>query len=543
MLDTASGSFSPEGGSEGKVPQKRLNDKSESFQNAFRVFTLCNDVTENNDEFQGDPLEVALLEFSRTYNEQQFENLRKQKKVNEDPFDSDSMLMGTIHETDDSLFIAAKGATSAILDRCTHYMKNGGTARLDKKTLEKWSKADKSYSADGLKVIGLAFREEPKKRKKEHAEQDEFLEDLVFIGIVGFLDPVRKDVKDPIRTCRKSGINVVMVTGDHPETALNIAREINLTGSPIEETGKVVHGRDLEKTEDFNGIVVFARVDPAQKLDIITQYKAQGEIVAMTGDGVNDAPALKKADIGIAMGKRGTQVARDVSDMVLLDDAFPSIINAIEQGRIIFDNIRKFITYQLSYHLAEILIIAGISFSLFKLPLLPLQILLLNILSDVFPALSLGIGKGSGNVMDRPPRDPKEPVVTKKDWITTVIYGVIISIFVTGAYIFAVKGLKMSDGVSNNIAFFSLAIAQLLHVFDMREPEERIFRNQVTRNKYIWMSLALCSVILLSAYTIPVISNALSFVDLSWTAWGIIAAAGILPIITIQIVKELQKSL
>ena len=180
---------------------------------------------------------------------------------------------------------------------------------------------------------------------------------------------------------------------------------------------------------------------------------------------------------------------------------------------------------------------------MFKLPLLPLQILLLNILSDVFPALALGVGKGSGNVMELPPRDPEEPIVTKKDWYTTIIYGVVISAFVTGAYILSVKGLDMSYEISNNIAFFSLAIAQLLHVFDMREAEERIFNNQVTRNKYIWLALGICAIILFAAYTIPVISNALSFVELSWTAWGIIAATGILPIITIQIIKELRHRL
>jgi P-type Ca2+ transporter type 2C len=540
ILDTSSGKT--------KLNEEVSNNSSSKesegktiFQKAFQIFTLCNDLGEESGEFRGDPLEVALAEFSRDHNKKRFNTLRKLKKVNEDPFDSDSMLMGTIHETEDNLFIAVKGATSAVLERCTHFIKNGEPVKLEDKTKKDWLEADKHYSADGLKVIGLAYREEPKKRKKELTEKEEFIENLTFIGLTGFIDPVREDVKEPIETCRKAGIRVVMVTGDHPETALNIAKEVKLIDPSRQESDAVLHGKDLGNTEDISSIAVFARVDPAQKLDIITYFKEQGEIVAMTGDGVNDAPALKKADIGIAMGKRGTQVARDVSDMVLLDDSFPSIINAIEQGRVIFDNIKKFIIYQLSYHLAEIIIIAAISFTMFKLPLLPLQILLLNILSDVFPALALGVGKGSKNIMERSPRDPEEPVITKKEWITTGIYGVVISIWIIGAYAVASKALGMPDEVSNNIAFFGLAIAQLLHVFDMREAKEPVFINQVTRNKYIWMALAFCAVVLILTYSVPVLSDTLSFTDLSWTAWGIIALAGILPMVTIQVIKELRK--
>lgn len=513
----------------------------EIFHQAFRVFSLCNDLEEEDGTFRGDPLEVALAEFSRRNDEKKFRELRELEKVNEDPFDSDSMLMGTIHDTTENLFIAVKGATSAVLENCTHLLKDGEKAPLEEETRKQWIEADKHYSADGLKVIGLAYREAPKEDKANLAGEDEFMEDLTFIGITGFIDPVREDVIEPMEICRKSGIRVVMVTGDHPETALKIAKEVKLVDTAQQEEGAVLHGSDLANAGDISGTAVFARVDPAQKLDIITYFKEQGEIVAMTGDGVNDAPALKKADIGIAMGKRGTQVAKDVSDMVLLDDAFPSIINAIEQGRVIFGNIKKFVMYQLSYHLAEIIIIAGISFTMFKLPLLPLQILLLNILSDVFPALALGVGKGSKNVMDRPPRDPEAPIITKKEWLTTAMYGIVISIYIIGAYVLATKVLDLSDQVANNIAFFSLAIAQLLHVFDMRESGEHILNNQVTRNKYIWMALAFCAAILVVTYFVPVLSNALSFGELSLTAWGMIAAAGTLPMLTIQVIKELKK--
>lgn len=241
------------------------------------------------------------------------------------------------------------------------------------------------------------------------------------------------------------------------------------------------------------------------------------------------------------MGKRGTQIAHDVADMVLKDDAFPSIVRAVEEGRIIFENIKKFIIYQLSYHLAEIIIIAGISFTFFNLPLLPLQLLFINLLSDVFPALALGIGKGSGNIMEKLPKDPDEPIITKRNWLITAVYGVVISVFVIAAYVYALEVMGLSKEIGNNIAFFSLAIGQLLHVFNMREADEAVFNNQVTRNKYIWYALAFCIIMLIAAYFIPVVSNALSFERLEADTWLLISITAILPLLTNQVIKKIWK--
>ncbi|MGM0464644.1 MAG: cation-translocating P-type ATPase [Bacteroidota bacterium] len=513
-------------------------DEDEAFGHFKKIAVLCNDAAESNGAYEGDPLDAALLQYFREYDKDAYNRLRELEKINEDPFDSESMYMGSIHRDDDSCYIAAKGATAAIIKMCSHYIEGEDRKEAGPEFREHWIERDRQLSANGLKVIGFAFKEEAAEKADELQQEEEFLGNMTFVGIAGFIDPVREDIKGSIEKCHHAGIKVVMVTGDHPETARNIAREVNILKS---DDNRVIHGKNLDKEEDISGVSVFARVDPSQKLDIVERFQEAGEIAGMTGDGVNDSPALKKADIGIAMGKRGTQTAHEVSDMVLQDDAFTSIIKAVEEGRIIFENIKKFIIYQLSYHLAEIIIIAAISFSLFHLPLLPLQLLFINLLSDVFPALALGIGKGSGNIMDRPPKDPDEAIITKRNWMIISVYGVVISIFVIASYIISLKVLGLSPEICNNVAFFSLAFGQLLHVFNMREADEPVFNNQVTRNKYIWMALAFCAVVLLAAYFIPVISNALSFESLEPGTWLIIAVTAILPLLTNQTIKKIWK--
>ncbi|MEE4214984.1 MAG: cation-transporting P-type ATPase, partial [Bacteroidales bacterium] len=518
--------------------EKDING-DEVFKHFKKIAVLCNDATATKGGHEGDPLDTALLDYFKQHDKNSYNSLRDLEKINEDPFDSESMYMGSIHLENETCYIAAKGATGAILNLCSHYIDKDGKKKIDGKFRDKWLKIDKENSSRGLKVIGFAFSERPAADAGELRQKEEFLEDMIFVGIAGFIDPVREDIADSIEKCQHAGIRVVMLTGDHPETARNIAGRIHLLDN--DGRNKVITGKELDKVEDLENVAVFARVDPSQKLNIVKHFQDLGEIVGMTGDGVNDTPALKKADIGIAMGKRGTQVAHDVADMVLKDDAFPSIVRAVEEGRIIFENIKKFVIYQLSYHLAEIIIIAGISFTFFNLPLLPLQLLFINLLSDVFPALALGIGLGSSNIMEKPPKDPDEPIITKRNWLITAVYGVVISVFVIAAYVYALEVVGLSKEICNNIAFFSLAIGQLLHVFNMREADEAVFNNQVTRNKYIWYALAFCIIMLLAAYFIPVVSNALSFERLEADTWLLISITAILPLLTNQVIKKIWK--
>ncbi|MBT31770.1 MAG: ATPase P [Thalassobius sp.] len=488
----------------------------------------------------GDPIEIASLLYTKNADEGRYQELIKAEKILEDPFDSDKMMMGTAHVVNDGkVMVSAKGATEKLLRECNRILAQGKEEALSEEQKQEWIDKNNELSEDGLRILAFAYKDMDNKPSSE----DELLNDLTFAGLIGYIDPPRESVKDAIDTCHKAGIEVIMLTGDHPGTAKNIATQVHLVDK---DDTNVVHGEELSDNTDEHTIVeskVFSRVDPSQKLAIIEAYQKEGHIVGMTGDGVNDAPALKKADIGIAMGDKGTQVAQEVADMVLKDDSFESIVTAIKQGRVIFSNIRKFIIYQLSYHLSEIIVIASVSFSLFFLPLLPLQLLFLNLISDVFPALALGIGQGNPHVMNNRPNSKQEPIITKEKWIAIVVYAVVLALCVGGAYFFSYFNWDAGEEISNNVAFFTLAFSQLLHVLNMRDADENIFVNQVTKNKFIWMALAFCFACMGAAYFIPQLAEILSIQELEAKYWGLIATMSVMPIAIIQLLKAVTKKL
>jgi Ca2+-transporting ATPase len=393
-------------------------------------------------------------------------------------------------------------------------------------------------AADGLRTLAFAYRQTAKKPGENFTKDEK----LTYAGLIGFLDPPRKEVIKSLNECHKAGIKVIMVTGDHPATSLKIAKQVNLVG-PYEQlvlTGKDLESFDFTSAGDQKKMMechVFARVNPAQKLDMIDFYQKQGDIVGMTGDGVNDAPALKKSDIGIAMGLRGTAVASEAADMVLKDDSFASIVHAIEQGRVIFENIRKFIVFLLSCNMSEIFVVTFAGFLNVGSPLLPLQILFINIITDVFPALALGVGKDNKKLMQSPPRDPKQPILQISDWKRIVFYASVMTISVLGVYWFATRQLGLSAQEGNTITFYALSLAQLLHVFNMYSGKKRFFINEITRNKFIWMALILCILIMFATNYIPFLREILSLQLLDIQSLELILAAGILPILVIQTVR------
>jgi Ca2+-transporting ATPase len=322
---------------------------------------------------------------------------------------------------------------------------------------------------------------------------------------------------------------------------------------------QVMLGKDLKNNDELSKqdqenilqIPIFSRVTPQQKLDLITVHQNNGSIVAMTGDGVNDAPALKKADIGIAMGRRGSQVAMEAADMILKDDAFETIVSAVEHGRIIFNNIRKFIVFLLSGNVGEILAVVIASLLNAPLPILPLQILFINLLLDVFPALALGMGQGTADILHKPPRNSKEPILTKSHWFQISGYGILISITIVTALLIALLYLNMSQAQAVTISFLTLGFARLWHVFNMRlwhvfnmrDTDSPIFKNEVTRNPFIWGAILICTSMLFATVYISQLANILSVIPPDDTGWTVIGVMSLIPLITIQIFKIIKRKI
>ncbi len=498
------------------------------------VGVLCNGATYDEDapeESTGDPLELALLRMGAETGRPRPKLLQDWPLVREVSFDRESKMMATYHEREGTLFVAVKGAPEAVLDVCTQVATPTGSEALSESERERWIKQSHDLAAEGLRVLALA-------RKTVDTEEAPPYEQLELLGLVALQDPPRSDVRPVIERCQEAGIRVVMVTGDHPETARTIARAVGLQM----DDHAVVQGKDFPSIEALDGPAqerlmeasVFARVTPKQKLDLVDLYQASGQVVAMTGDGVNDGPALRSADIGVAMGQRGTDVAREAADMVLQDDAFSSIVAAVHQGRIIFDNIRKFVVYLLSGNVGEILGVGAAATVGLPLPLLPLQILYLNVLNDVFPALALGVGRGTEGAMDRPPRDPEESVVTSYHWGLIGGYGVVIAVTLLGAFLLALYGLGMEVPRAVSVSFLTLSISRLLHVFNMRRPEGGLFDNEITRTPYVWGALGLCLALLLLAVYWPPLAHVLSVVPPGLHGWLLIGGASLVPLLVGQ---------
>ncbi|MBD3345250.1 MAG: HAD-IC family P-type ATPase [Chitinivibrionales bacterium] len=501
-----------------------------------QVGVLCNNASINDEGNVGDPMEIALLEAGMKAGMDREQQTEKNPEIREVAFDPDKKMMATYHKTENGIFEAVKGAPGAVLQACSTIRTNGETGKLDDTLREEWKKNSADMALEGMRVLGLAMR-------TPQSEEGAPYTDLTFLGLVGMIDPARKDVMEPIEMCRKAGVRVVMVTGDQRETAIAIGKELGL----VESDKNVFHGSDLQAPENLDekrrkeliSGAIFARVGPKQKLDLIALHQNKGEIVAMTGDGVNDAPALKKADIGIAMGKRGQPVAEDSSDIILQDDRFATITAAIQQGRVIFENIRNFVMYMISGNIGEICIVFFASIVGAPLPLLPLQILYINIVNDIFPAIALAVGPGSGNEMQHPPRAPSEPIVTRRNWRTIGIFGIIIAIPILGTFAYALRWAGMDHQKAATITFLSIAFARLWHALNLREHGSSFLKNRITRNLVVWMAIGLCIALLLIAVYVPPVARVLDVVQLSASEWGLVGLTSIIPLLLGQLAVRL----
>ena len=511
-----------------RVERYKLVDRDDARKRALEIGVLCNNAAlKHGEDGVGDPMEIALLAAGAQEGVHREALLRDAPERREVAFDPELKLMATVHGQQAPFRVAVKGAPEALIAH----------SKLDQTARAHWLDQSEALARQGLRVLALAERD------AQHVEDDVY-QDLAFVGLVAMFDPPRTTVRDTIAACRHAGVRVVMVTGDHPVTALNIARATGLSAG--EETD-VVAGRRLEDvvtlSQDEKARLlraeVFARVSPKQKLSLIALHQSAGSIVAMTGDGVNDAPALRKADIGVAMGGRGTAAAKEAAAMVLKDDNLSTIAVAISEGRIIFDNIRNFVVYLLSCNISEVLVVALAALVRAPLPLLPLQILFLNLVTDVFPALALGVGEGARDVMDRPPRSARESVISAGHWRAIIGYGGLITACVLGAFWLALRKLGLPRAEAVTVSFLTLAFAQLWHVLNMRGGTASFLRNEITRNPWIWAAIALCTGLLFMATYFTPLARVLSLVPPTLPTWSLIVGMSLLPLAVVQPSKSL----
>jgi Ca2+-transporting ATPase len=484
----------------------------------------------------GDPMEIALLHAAAAVGIRRDKLLEEHPEEREESFNADTKMMATFHKAESGYRVAVKGAPEAVLEIATHVATNNGAAEtLSDQGRDEWADRVEALAGQGYRVLACA------ERQVESPDTDPY-EGLTLLGLVGFADPPRSDVAQAIEQCQRAGIEVIMVTGDQPVTASAIARDVGLADDPRAMVGNDLpqaDGDQGENTQDrMTGYQVFARVSPEQKLDLIRHWQDSGAVVAMTGDGVNDAPALKKADVGIAMGQRGTDVAREAADIVLKDDAFPSIIVAIEQGRTIFENIRRFIVYLLSGNLGEVLAVGLCAVLGAPLPLLPLQILFINLVLDVFPALALGVGESPSGIMDRSPRDAQEPVLTRQHWIATGLWGALIAASVLSVFFVALRQ-DMGEDTAVTIGFLTFALARLWHVFNMRDAGTGLIRNSVVKNRWVWYAIALSAVFVAAAAVLPGLTTILGVVPLDLSGWLLVLGGSLVPLAVGQAVLSI----
>jgi len=533
----------PDGGSDGvreldlgEGEKDGADENDELLRGLLETGALCIEASEHAGSRKGDPMETALVlaaDAAGVTRDHLLESMPLEREV---PFDRSVRMMAVYNALGDGRYrVSVKGAPEAVLEACSRIRTPGGAVEMDEAVLRRWEEENRGLAGeDGLRVLAGAVKE------VEDPETEPY-EDLVFQGLYGLMDPPRQGVRESVEACHRAGMRVVMVTGDQPMTARSIALALGLVE---EEEVEIVHGKEVgaggdgtAKRDRVLRAPVLARVSPRQKLDLVTIHQEAGEVVAMTGDGVNDAPALKKADIGIAMGKRGTQVARQAAEMVLKDDAFYSIVAAVEQGRAIFHNIRKFIIYLLSGNVSEIMIVTAALLAGAPLPLLPLQILYLNLIGDVFPALALGMGTGDPSLMERPPRDPKEAVLARRHWIYIVASSVVLAAAVLGGFALSFHWLEADRSAAVTVSFLTLAFARLWHVFNMREEGTHVVRNDVVRNPFVWGALGLCSLLLLAGAYLPGLSLVLGLEAPDVRTWALILGASLAPLVILQLQK------
>lgn len=496
-----------------------------SLRLLLTIGALCNNAKlEKNENWHiiGDPTEGALIVAAEKAGIKHDEVTEQFPRIGEIPFESERKIMTTIHKTPEGKKVAyVKGAAEVILSLSSSVYTEGQIRELDDKRREEFLKINEEMASNALRVLAMAFRELPDDCEEYTPEIVE--KDLVFVGFVGMLDPPREEAKSAVQTCKKAGIKVIMITGDNEFTARAVARELGL----LEGDGRVLTGAELESMSDsqldnlVQDVTVYARVSPEHKLRIVNSLKKKNHIVAMTGDGVNDAPALRKADIGVAMGITGTDVAKEASEMILTDDNFASSVAAVEEGRTIYNNIKKTIYYLLSTNVGEILtIFVGLIIGL-PIPVVAVQILWINLVTDSFPALALAVDPEESDIMLRHPRDPQEPVITRRMFYNMAAVGTVMCVSTLLLYgmvlgVFSPFGISYANlDTARTIAFTNLVFLQLFNAFNTRSARESLFKIGFFSNRYLVLGTIISVVLQLAVVYLPPLQTLFHTVSLS----------------------------
>ena len=515
------------------------------------AMALCSDANLNeNNQAEGEPTECALVNFAYSVGLHKAHLEKATPRVDEAPFDSGRKMMSTIHDLGGSYVQYTKGGPDVVLAKCAYYYEHGEVKPMtDAKRIE-IMEANKTMADKALRVLAAAKRDWV---EKPADNTPEFLEkELVFLGLTGMIDPVRPEVKAAIEECRSAGIRAVMITGDHKDTAVAIAKELGI----ITDASQAITGAELDAIPDeelgefVKNFGVYARVQPEHKVRIVNAWKANGAITAMTGDGVNDAPSIKSADIGVGMGITGTDVTKNVADMVLADDNFATIVSAVGEGRRIYDNIRKAIQFLLASNMSEVLGVFGASLLGFTL-LNPVHLLFINLVTDCFPALALGLEKAEPDTMQRPPRDSKEGIFAGGLFFDIAYQGVVVTALTMAAYLIgsfmdphvgsfaALRAAGVSDH-GMTMAFLTMSMCEIFHSFNLRSQRKSIFSLK-GQNKVLWAamigSLALTTLLL----EVPFLADAFGFTSIGWNEYAISMGLAILVIPIVEIVKLLQR--
>jgi P-type Ca2+ transporter type 2C len=521
----------------------------------LKAGTLCNDSQLYQDgdrwKIRGDPTEGTLIVTARKAGLDPDAVRSASPRIFELQFDSDRKLMTTVHDIGGRRIAYMKGASESVLPLCSAIDKNGSTGILDDEERSYLAAHADGMASRALRTLAIARRDVTGMPLDETIERD-----FTFIGLVGMIDAPRKEAVEALARCRTAGIKVIMITGDHALTARSIAKDMCLPN--CEET-LVITGTELERMSDeelsrrVSDVSVFARVSPEHKVRIVEALQKRGEIVAMTGDGVNDAPALKKADIGIAMGITGTDVAKESSQMILVDDNFASIVDAVEEGRGVYENIRKFVNYLLTCNSAEVTAMFAASLIYLDplmLPfLLPFQILWMNLVTDGLPALALGVDPTPKDVMERPPVDPKEPPITRRAAYRIFVIGAVMAaatlISFQLEYIDAttILGLSREEAIqrARTVAFCTLVLAQLLLVFSARSPTKTIRQIGILDNKKLIIAVCISFALQMVIVYIPGLNTALRITPLGWEEWAILAPMATVGLVANEIWKVISR--